>query len=51
MAEKQTKLCQFLIWRIPRALKKRFKLKCMRLDITMRDQVIKMMRKFVEGRS
>lgn len=49
-AEKEKSTCQLLVWKVPRALKKRFKLRCMRLDTTMKAQIIKMMERFLEKR-
>ena len=51
MARKAKEFCHFLVWRIPKDLKKKFKLKCMQEDITMREQIVKMMKGFLEKRS
>jgi len=39
--------CQLLIWNFPRKLKNKFKIKCLEQDVTMRETVIYLLKKYI----
>lgn len=37
-----------LIWQVPAELKKKFKIRCLEMGITMQDAIVDMLKKFVK---
>ena len=43
------KECELLIWGVPRKLRDRFKAKCVRKGVTMKETVVDLLRNFVSN--
>ncbi len=41
--------CELLIWGVPRVLRRRFKLACMRNDSTMKQTILRFMARYANG--